>query len=371
MKEANKGLIDKAKDAVMGVINTIRHLKDMLLNVLAKAVSVIGSIIAHPIKFLGNLVSGIKQGLTQFMSNIGEHLKKGLLSWLFGALGDAGLTLPEKFDLKGILSIIMQVLGLTYGHVRGLAVGIVGEEVVAHLEKTVTFFQVLIKEGPAGLWKWVVDKISELKQGIMDQIKAFIQEKVIIAGIMWLIGLLNPVAAFIKACKAIYDIVRFFIDRAEQVGELVNAIVDSVGAIAGGALGEAAGKVEGALAKGIPVAIGFLASLLGLGGISDKIKSIIHAIQEPIHNVISKVLGVVLKPFKWIGNKIKAGAAWAKKKLQQGVAFVKAKAKHGVLSSRASSQERKTGRPKARPSRRRPTKSSRSTPASRSRLSTS
>jgi hypothetical protein len=330
MKEANKGLIDKAKDAVMGVINTIRHLKDMLLNVLSKAAGVIGTIISAPIKFLGNLVDGIGQGLKQFMSNIGEHLKKGLLSWLFGALGDAGLVMPEHFDLKGILSIIMQVLGLTYSHIRGLAVGIVGEEVVAHLEKSLSFFQVLIKEGPAGLWKWIVEKISELKETVMTQIKAFIQEKVIIAGIMWLIGLLNPVAAFIKACKAIYDIVKFFVERAEQVGELVSSIIDSIGAIAGGALGEAAGKVETALAKGIPVAIGFLASLLGLGGISDKIKSVIQAIQEPIHNIIGKVLGVVLKPFKWIGNKIKQGAGWAKKKLEQGVAFVKDKAKAGV-----------------------------------------
>jgi ppGpp synthetase/RelA/SpoT-type nucleotidyltranferase len=176
----------------------------------------------------------------------------------------------------------------------------------------------------------VVEKLADMKDVVMTKIQDFIQEKVIIAGIMWLIGLLNPVAAFVKACKAIYDIVMFFIDRATQVGELVNAIVDSVGAIAGGALGEAAGKVENALAKGIPVAIGFLASLLGLGGISDKIRTIIHAIQEPIHNIISKVLGVVLKPFKWIGNKIKQGAAWAKKKLQQGVAFVKTKAKQGV-----------------------------------------
>jgi hypothetical protein len=330
MKDANKGLIDKAKDAVMGVINTIRHLKDMLLGVLMKAVSVIGTIIAHPIRFLGNLVEGVKAGLTGFMSNIGEHLKKGLLGWLFGALGEAGLQLPEKFDLKGILHIIMQVLGVTYSHIRGLAVGIVGEEVVGHLEKSLEFFQVLIKEGPGGLWKWIVEKLSELKETVMTQIKEFIQEKVIIAGIMWLIGLLNPVAAFIKACKAIYDIVKFFIDRAEQVGELVNAIVDSVGALAGGALGEAAGKVENALAKGIPVAIGFLASLLGLGGISDKIKSIIHAIQEPIHNIIGKVLGVVLKPFKWIGNKVKQGAAWAKKKVEQGVTYVKEKAKAGV-----------------------------------------
>ncbi len=330
MKDANKGLIDRAKDAVMGVINTIRKLKDMLLGVLAKVASVIGNIIAHPIKFLGHLVDGVKMGLTNFMSNIGEHLEKGLLGWLFGALGDAGLTMPEKFDLKGILSIIMQVLGLTYGHIRGLAVGIVGEEVVGHLEKSLEFFQVLIKEGPAGLWKWVVEKLADMKDVVMTKIQDFIQEKVIIAGIMWLIGLLNPVAAFIKACKAIYDIVMFFVDRATQVAELVNAIVDSVGAIAGGALGEAAGMVENALAKGIPVAIGFLASLLGLGGISDKIRSIIHTIQAPIHDIVTKVLGVVLKPFKWIGSKVKQGAAWAKKKVQQGVAFVKTKAKAGV-----------------------------------------
>jgi hypothetical protein len=330
MKEANKGLIDKAKDAVMGVINTIRKLKDMLLNVLAKAASVIGGIIAHPIRFLGNLVDGLKQGFHNFKENIGTHLEKGLLSWLFGALGDAGLTMPEKFDLKGILSIILQVLGLTYGHIRGLAVGIVGEEVVAHLEKTVEFFQILIKEGPAGLWKWIVEKLSEFKETVMTKIKEFIQEKVIIAGIMWLLGLLNPVAAFIKACKAIYDIVKFFIERAEQVGELISSILDSIGAVVGGNLGEMASKVETALAKAIPVAIGFLASLLGLGGISDKIREIIHAIQEPIHNIISKVLGVVLKPFKWIGNKIKAGAGWAKHKLQQGVAYVKDKAKAGA-----------------------------------------
>ena len=38
-------------------------------------------------------------------------------------------------------------------------------------------------------------------------------EKVIKAGITWLHGLLNPVAAFIKACKAIYDIVMFVVER--------------------------------------------------------------------------------------------------------------------------------------------------------------
>ena len=55
MKAANRGLVDKAIDAVAGVIKTIIQLKNMLLGVLAKAADVIGDIIADPIGFLGNL----------------------------------------------------------------------------------------------------------------------------------------------------------------------------------------------------------------------------------------------------------------------------------------------------------------------------
>ena len=70
MKAANNGLVDKAIDAVAGVIKTILQLKNMLLGVLAKAAGVIGDIIADPIGFLGNLVDGIKAGLTRFVGNI-------------------------------------------------------------------------------------------------------------------------------------------------------------------------------------------------------------------------------------------------------------------------------------------------------------
>ena len=60
----------------------------------------------------------------------------------------------------------------------------------------------------------------------------------------------------------------FFIERGTQIIALVNAIIDSIAAIAKGSIGVAATLVENALAKAIPVAIGFLASLLGLGDIS-------------------------------------------------------------------------------------------------------
>jgi hypothetical protein len=48
---------------------------------------------------------------------------------------------------------------------------------------------------------------------------------------MWVLSLLNPASAFVKACKAIYDIIMFFIERGSQIAELVNAVMEAVTAI--------------------------------------------------------------------------------------------------------------------------------------------
>jgi hypothetical protein len=307
MKEANRGLVDKAVEAVVGVIRTLLQLKEMLFSVLARAAGVVGAILADPIGFLGNLVRGARLGLSNFVSNLGEHLKKGLLEWLFGTLAEAGIQVPESFDLKGILGLILQILGLTYANIRARAVAIVGEPVVSALEKTAEVFKILLTEGPAGLWRFIQDKLAELKETVMEGIKSFIMESVIMAGITWLLSLLNPVAAFIKACKAIYDIVMFFVTRGSQVIALVNAILDSLAAVVGGALTAMATAIESALAKTIPVVIGFLASLLGLGGLAGKIREVIQKIQAPVNKVIDGVIHQAVKLVKAVGGLFGSG----------------------------------------------------------------
>lgn len=351
MQEENKGLVDRAKDAIKGVVETILKLKDLLLGVLKKAAGVINQIIKDPIGFLSNLVGAIKQGLNQFVANIGKHLQAGLLSWLFGALGEAGIQLPERLDLKGILSLVLQLLGLTYENIRARAVRLVGEKVVARIEQVAEVFKVLIAEGPAGLWRFIQDKLADLKETVLEQIRDFVITKVITAGITWLIGLLNPASAFIKACKAIYDIIMFFIERGSQIMELVNSILDSIGAIAGGAIGAAAALVERSLAKALPVAIGFLASLLGLGGIGEKIRKIIETIQKPVNTAIDKLIGGVLKGAKKLfggaAAKVKAGAAWVREKAKKGAAWVRGKARAvgGWAKAKASSLFGRGGTP--------------------------
>ncbi|MBV9327019.1 MAG: hypothetical protein JO352_24965 [Chloroflexi bacterium] len=322
LKAENKGLVDAVKDAIGGVIQTIMHLKDMLLNVLQKAANVIGDIIRAPVKFLGNLVGAIKQGLNQFVSNIGAHLEKGLMGWLFGTLGDSGIQLPDSFDVKGILSLVLQVLGLTYENVRGIAVKIAGEKVIGAVEGSVKFFMTLAKEGPAGLWEWIKDKVADLniEDLVIGAIKDFVITKIIMAGVTWLIGLLNPAAAFIKACKMIYDVIMFFVERGSQIMEFVNSILDSIGAIVSGSIGAAANMVESSLAKILPLAISFLASLLGVGGIAEKIKEIVEKIRAPITKLITAVIGPLVRPLKKLYEK---GAGFVKGVVDKGKALGK------------------------------------------------
>ena len=65
----------------------------------------------------------------------------------------------------------------------------------------------------AACGSFVQDQVGDLEEMVIGGIKDFIIEKVIKAGITWLIAFMNPAAAFIKACKAIYDIVMFLIER--------------------------------------------------------------------------------------------------------------------------------------------------------------
>lgn len=312
MKEANKGLVSKVIGAIKDVINAIIEFKNLLLNVLAKAAAAIELIIDDPIGFLKNLVAGVKQGIQNFMSRIGEHLKAGLMGWLFGTLASAGIEIPKSFDLRGIITLILSVLGLTYANIRSRAVNIVGEKVVAGLEKAAEVFIIIKNEGIGGLWKFIKDKVETLKETVLGSIKEFIIQKIVVAGITWLISLLNPASAFIKACKLIYDVIMFFVTRGKQILDLVNAVIDSITAIAKGAINVAANAVENALAKALPVAISFLASLLGLDGISEKIKAIIAKIQAPVNEVIDWVIRQAVSLVKGIAGLFGGGKDKAK-----------------------------------------------------------
>ena len=291
MKAANQGLADKAMNAVAGVIKTITELKNMMLTLLAKVADTINVIIADPIKFISNFFSGVKLGFQNFVGNIVTHLQTGLIGWLTGSLGPVGIQIPENlFSLKGIFSLVMQVLGLTWDKIRAKAVKLLGEPVVNVLETSFTIFKIIIRDGVSGLWEFVKEKFTDLKEMVIEQIKSMVITEVVKAGVKWILGLLNPASAFVKAVMTIIDVVKFFVERGRQILELVNAIVDSIAAVAQGNVSAVAQKVETALSRALPVLIGFLASLLGLSGLVDKVQKIIRKIQSRIDKAIDSVI---------------------------------------------------------------------------------
>ncbi|MFJ9506305.1 hypothetical protein ACIRPZ_21190 [Streptomyces anulatus] len=306
LQEANKGLIDKAKDAIVGAIKTINELKNLLLGILAKAASAIMKIIKDPIGFLGNLVKAVGAGLNLFITNIADHLKTGVVSWLLGTAVKAGLDLPAKFDLKGIIQLIGSMLGLTWDNIRTRVTRKgVPDEAMSAVETSVPVAKNLAAEGPAGAVKEIQAEAGDLKATILGKLTTYLIPTVLIAGITWIISLLNPASAFVRAVKGIIDIVTFIVTQGAQIADFVNAVLDAVIAIANGGQAGVPKLIEAALASSVPLLIGFLAALLGIGGLANKVKSVFQSVSRPVTRAIDKIVDFIAKKGKTLWRKLK------------------------------------------------------------------
>lgn len=288
MKAANRGLIDMALDFVNGVIETILKLKEMIEKLLSAIMSVIDVIMEDPIGFMKNLFDGIGKGIDAFKANIQQHLLGGLLEWLTGSLGPMGITLPEDiFSLKGIFNLVLQVLGLGWDYIRKKAVMMMGEPVVAALEKGYDMFTTFSREGIDGIWEYMKDQFGDLKETVIEAIKSMLITKVIEAGIKWLLSLLIPGAGFIKAIMAIKDLIVFFVESAIM---LIPAITEAILALAAGSVAGVAKAIEFGLAKLIALVINLFAKLIGLGGLSKKVTAIFKKIRKRVDSAVMKLL---------------------------------------------------------------------------------
>ncbi|MET9663604.1 hypothetical protein ABZY11_43970, partial [Streptomyces sp. NPDC006510] len=112
-------------------------------------------------------------------------------------------------------------------------------------------------------------------------------------------------SAFVRAVKGIIDIVTFIVTQGAQIVDFVNAVLDAVIAIANGGAAGVPKLVEAALATSIPLLIGFLASLLGIGSLANKVKSVFHAVSKPVNRAIDKIIDFITKKGKALWNKLK------------------------------------------------------------------
>lgn len=285
-----------------------------VMGVVQKVGDTFGLIAANPGGFFANLGAAILGGFEQFRDRFGTHLQTALVGWLFSALQGAGLKLPEKFDLKGILSLVLQVLGLTYDNLRKRLVDLVGETVVSTVETTLDFVVTLVRDGVAAAWEKIVEFAGNVKDMLIGAIKDFIGKTILGEALKLVAKMLVPGGALITLCIKIYETVIFVIEKAKALLDFVEAVTDSIANIARGNIGAAKNYVEKTLAKMLPLVISFLAKMVGLGGISGHIKKAIENIQAPINTALNKVVAWIKEKAKALVAKAGALIAWWKKR---------------------------------------------------------
>jgi hypothetical protein len=272
-----------------GVILLGGPMAQRVLSMVRKAAAAIGKIIAHPIDFLGHLIGAVKKGVGQFSDNALKHLEAGLIEWLTGGLAKAAITLPEKLDVKGIFSLVLQILGITYAAVRERLVRLLGERRVAALERVFDFLVLVVTQGISAAWQKLLEMAGNFTDMIKESIKSWIVTSIVKAAVIKLVSLFNPVGALIEAIKTIYNTIVFFVEKIDQILKLVEAIGESILNIAEGNVAAAANSIELAMARAIAPILAFLARFLGLGDVSAAIIGLIKPVQEKIATALDKV----------------------------------------------------------------------------------
>lgn len=274
---------------------------------LRRAAGAFRSIIRNPIGFIGNLVRAGIQGFRQFAAKFLTHLRASLIGWLTGAMSGAGLYIPQAFTVREILKFVLSVLGLTWQNIRQKLVRVIGEPTVRALEAGFEIVQVLVTQGPAAAWEKIQEGISNLREMVMEQIMTFVSQRVVQAAVTRLLTSLNPAGAFVQAVIAIYNTIMFFVERLRQIAQVAMSFIDSMSAIASGAIGAAANRVEQTMAGLLTLVISFLARIAGLGKVSDAVKGIIDRVRAPIDRALDRVVEWIVAQARRLGRLLGMG----------------------------------------------------------------
>jgi hypothetical protein len=254
-------------------------------------------ILKDPISFVRNLVKAGKLGFQNFANNIGTHLKNALIEWLTGSL--TSVYLPKALELKEIVKFVLSVLGISWANIRQKLVKATSENIVKGLEIGFEIVKKLITEGPAAAWEEIKTQLANLKDMVMGAIVDYVVETIVKKAVAKVLSLLVPGGAFIQAIISIYDTIMVFIEKLKKIIQVVMAFLDSIMAIANGAIAGAADKVESTLAGLLVLAINFLAGFLGLGKIADKVMNIINTkVRAPIDKALDFVINWIVKTAK-------------------------------------------------------------------------
>src|SRR5262249_42479587 len=263
------------------------------------------SILKNPLPFIGNLVKAAKLGFTNFAGNILTHLKKGLIDWLTGSL--EGVYIPKALSLVEFGKLALSILGISWAQIRAKivkALGPSGETIMKGLEGAFDVIKALVTGGPAAAWEVIKDKLSSLKDTIVQGIISFVVESIVTKAVPKLIAMFIPGAGFISAIISISDTGMVFVKKISKIAQAVSAFINSIVQIAAGNIGAAATKVESVLGGLLSLAISFLAGFVGLGKVTGKVMEVINKVRSVVDKALDTAIGFIIGKAKALFAKL-------------------------------------------------------------------
>jgi hypothetical protein len=291
-------VVEIVKIVVHVILELMNFPFDLINNIVTRAMQAFERIKRDPIGFLKNLLRAIKQGFSQFFNNIVTHLINGVVGWLMSELRDANVPQPTDFSLRGIISWVLQVLGISMEAIwqKLAAHPRIGPERVARirgmidrLEGIWTFIRDVQQRGVAAIWDKIQEQLTNLWNTVLDAIKNWIMDRIISQVTARLLSMLDPtgIMAVINSAIAIYRAIQSFIRYLRQMLEVVNSFVNGVADIAEGNVTTAANYLERTMDRAMPIVIGFLANQIGLSGVGRRIAEIIASVRQMVDRALT------------------------------------------------------------------------------------
>lgn len=304
LREAAKGVIGRIADAVREFVkDPARAIINGLLRVVGISPprfwslvdtlgDVIGGIADDPRGFANNLLKGVGQGFEQFVENFPAHISEGLFGWMFSRLGEVGVMMPPDFSIPSIVSLVLDVLGITWDRVRELLARHIGEDKVAQIDKAYGIIVTFIAQGPLGLVELLREQLdpASIVAMIRETAIRYLLESVVETAVKRIALMLNPVGAIAQAVERIYRVLSWIYQNAARIFTLIEAVVNGAARVLAGDVSGLASMVEYALVGLIVPVIDFLADFLGLGGIPDAIRDLIKGLQDRVEEILDGVI---------------------------------------------------------------------------------
>lgn len=303
-------VVEIVKIVIRVILEIMNFPFDLINNIITKAMQAFEIIKRDPIAFLKNLLRAVKEGFMQFFDNILTHLFNGLKAWFLSEVQAAGIPIPTDFTVMGIIKWLLAVLDITMEKIwKKLEERIgkpkvdkikrmieIGEKVVGAAAEAYAFIEDVQRRGfMAVMIDKIKEQLSNVWEMVLDAVKGFVMDQIIKKVTAKLLTMLDPtgIMAVVNSAIALYKAIQSFIRYLRQMLEIVNSFVEGTLQIAQGATKIAADFLERALARGIPIVIGFLANQVGLN-LSERLRDALEIVREKVDKVLTWVIDKVV-----------------------------------------------------------------------------